>query len=166
MSGLEAAGLAPDRLRQAFSCFPSGVTALGAVVEGSPVGMAVSSFTSVSLDPPLALVCVASTSATWRVLREAPVLGLTVLGHTHAGLCRQLSGPPDGRFRDAPWRATSRGGVLVEGAAMWMECVIEREVEAGDHAVVLLRVTALDADLERLPLVFHHSSFRTFAAGE
>jgi flavin reductase (DIM6/NTAB) family NADH-FMN oxidoreductase RutF len=60
-----------DALRQAFAAFPSGVVAVAAEVAGRPVGLAASSFTSVSLDPPLVSVSIACSSTTWPVLRKA-----------------------------------------------------------------------------------------------
>jgi flavin reductase (DIM6/NTAB) family NADH-FMN oxidoreductase RutF len=68
---------APSLLRQAFGCFPSGVLALSGVrADGTPVGMAVSAFVPVSLDPPLVQVCIQRSSTTWPLLRELPRLGL------------------------------------------------------------------------------------------
>ena len=55
----------PAHLRRVFGAFPTGVTAIAALVDGSPVGLAASSFTSVSLDPPLVSVCLAHASSTW-----------------------------------------------------------------------------------------------------
>ena len=71
--------LDPARLREAFGVFPSGVVAVAAEVDGSLVGMAASSFTSVSLEPALVSFSVANTSKTWSTLRRAGHLGLTVL---------------------------------------------------------------------------------------
>jgi hypothetical protein len=62
-------------LREAFGCFPSGVTAVCALVDGTPRGMAASSFTSVSLTPPLVSLCVQRTSSTWPLLSDRPRLG-------------------------------------------------------------------------------------------
>lgn len=59
-------------LRRAFGCFPTGVAAVCAVAETGPVGMAVSSFTSVSLEPPLLSVCMQNSSTTWPTLRRRP----------------------------------------------------------------------------------------------
>src|SRR6187431_1413903 len=92
--------LDPLRLRQAFGFFPSGVVAVAAEVDGVITGLVASSFTSVSLDPPLVSVSLASTSKTWPDLRRATRLGLTVLAEHHAAVCRQLSGPVDQRFTD------------------------------------------------------------------
>ena len=91
--------LDPDRLRQAFGVFPTGVVALAAEIDGVPLGLAASSFTSVSLDPPLVSVSVARTSKTWPDLRGARHFGVTVLADHHGAVCRQLSGPVDDRFR-------------------------------------------------------------------
>jgi flavin reductase (DIM6/NTAB) family NADH-FMN oxidoreductase RutF len=150
----------PARLRQVFGAFPTGVTAIAALVDGVPVGLAASSFTPVSLDPPLVSVCLAHTSSTWPLLRAVGRLGISVLGDHQERLCRQLSAPTADRFAGTAWRATDRGGVLVEGASAWLECSIEQQVPAGDHDIVLLRVHDLAADPQVAPLVFHGSGFR------
>jgi len=80
-------------LRRVFGAFPTGVTALAAEVNGTPTGIAASSFTSVSLDPPIVSVCVAHSSTTWPMLRTADRLGVSVLGAHQAHAARQLAGP-------------------------------------------------------------------------
>src|SRR5260221_1292831 len=85
-------------LRNAYGCFPSGVTAICAIVGGQPVGMAASSFTSVSLEPPLVSVCVQSSSRTWAVLKASKRVGVSVLGQTHGEVCRQLAAKTGDRF--------------------------------------------------------------------
>ena len=85
--------LDPARLREAFGVFPSGVVAVAAEVDGELIGLAASSFTSVSLDPPLVSFSVANTSKTWPDLRRAEHLGVTVLADHHGEVCRQLAGP-------------------------------------------------------------------------
>ncbi|MFI5911910.1 flavin reductase family protein [Dactylosporangium sp. NPDC051541] len=154
----ERTDLDPVDLRRVFGAFPSGVTAVAALVDSVPVGLAASSFTSVSLDPPLVSVCIARTSSTWPQLRRAARLGISVLAADQAGLGRQLSGRGD-RFAGATWRAARGGEILLDGACAWLDCSIEREIPAGDHEIVLLRVHALDADRDVPPLVFHRSTF-------
>jgi flavin reductase (DIM6/NTAB) family NADH-FMN oxidoreductase RutF len=147
-------------LRRAFSCFPTGVTALCGLVDGEPVGMAVSSFTSVSLDPPLALVCVAHTSSTGERLAAVDRVGVSVLGSTHEVGCRALSSKDPDRFASIDWRSTELGAVLIDGATAWLDCEVDQIHDAGDHKIVLLRILDLDADVEVAPLVFHGSRFR------
>jgi len=147
-------------LRQAFGCFPSGVTAVCAIVDGLPIGMAASSFTSVSIDPPLVSVCVANESATWKALRGAAVLGVSVLGSEHELVCRQLASKGQDRFAGLAWEATDAGAVVMEGSALHLECLLDAELPAGDHHIALLRIRELQVANDVAPLVFHQSAFR------
>ncbi|AGL17252.1 flavin reductase family protein [Actinoplanes sp. N902-109] len=157
--------LAPGRLRRVFGTFPTGVTAVAALVDDAPAGLAANSFVSVSLDPPMVSVCVAHTSTTWPVLRRAARLGVSVLGAHQEQAGRQLSARGADRFAALPWRSTSDGAVLLDGSSAWLDCSIEQEIPAGDHDIVLLRVHALDADPDVPPLVFHGSQYRRLHAG-
>ncbi|WP_063001562.1 flavin reductase family protein [Nocardia mikamii] len=160
MIAIESAAERTTVLRQAFACFPTGVTAVCASSERGPVGMAVSSFTSVSLDPPLLSVCVQNTSTTWPVLRRHPKLGLSVLAEDQAAAGRRLSMKNGDRFADLSWEASESGALFVLGATAWFDCSIHTEVPAGDHVVVLLEVHALRTTPDVAPLVFHGSRFR------
>ena len=148
------------KLRRAFSAYPTGVAAVAALVAGRPTGIVANSFTSVSLDPPLVSVCVAHTSTTWGTLRDAPRLGISVLGAHQQQVSRQLAARGVDRFAGLTWRATSHDAVLVDGACAWIECGIERHIPAGDHDIVLLRVHDLEAETDTPPLVFHGSTYR------
>jgi flavin reductase (DIM6/NTAB) family NADH-FMN oxidoreductase RutF len=148
------------RLRDVFGAFPSGVAAVAAVVEGAPVGIAASSFTSVSLNPALVSLCIAHTSTTWPVLRGAPCLGVSILSAAHERAGRQLADRSGDRFAELSWRATANGAVLLDGASGWLETSVEQQVRAGDHDIVVLRVHDLDADHDISPLVFHAGQFR------
>jgi flavin reductase (DIM6/NTAB) family NADH-FMN oxidoreductase RutF len=149
----------PTTLRRVFGAFPSGVTAVAALVDGRPVGIAASSFTSVSLDPPLVSVCVAVTSTTWPTLGKAERLGVTVLAADQGAAGRQLAARGVDRFAGLRWRATDSGAVLLDGASAWLDCSVEQQVRAGDHDIVVLRVHDLGADTGAAPLVFHNSRF-------
>jgi flavin reductase (DIM6/NTAB) family NADH-FMN oxidoreductase RutF len=150
-----------QELRAAFGCFPSGVTAICAVLDGAPVGMAASSFTSVSVDPPLVSVCVQNTSTTWPRLRDSPRLGLSVLAEDHDVACLALSNKQGDRFAGVEWEAAADDAVYVRGSPLWLDCAVQLQVPAGDHTIVVLRVVGLRADPDRAPLVFHGSRFRT-----
>ncbi len=89
--------LDPNRLREAFGIFPSGVVAVAAEVQGQLIGLAASSFTSVSLEPALVQFSVANSSKTWPTLRQASRVGVTILAAHHGEVCRQLAGPVDAR---------------------------------------------------------------------
>src|SRR5689334_21946313 len=77
-------------LRRVFGCFPSGVIAVCASVDGEPLGMAASSFTTVSVAPPLVSICVQNSSTTWPRLRRRERLGISVLAEHHGDACLSL----------------------------------------------------------------------------
>ena len=150
----------PSHLRGVYGAFPTGVAAVAAVVDGRPVGIVVSSFTSVSLDPALVSVCVGKSSETWPVLTEVERLGVSVLSSVQQQVCRQLADKSGDRFGGLTWRSSPRGAVRFDGASAWFECSIERQIDVGDHDIVVLRVHDLNADARVAPLVFHASRFR------
>jgi flavin reductase (DIM6/NTAB) family NADH-FMN oxidoreductase RutF len=155
----DAAALDPADLRRALGAFPSGVVAVAGLVDGEPVGLAASSFTSVSLDPALVSFSVANTSTTWPRLREAGHLGLSVLADHHDAACQQLAGPAEHRFDGLLIRETDDGAVLIEDAIATFECTVFKEVEAGDHRLVLLHLHEVHDSGVSSPLVFHRSAF-------
>lgn len=150
-------------LRDAFGCFPTGVTAICALVNGAPLGMAASSFTSVSLNPPLLSVCVQNSSETWPKLCSMPRLGVSVLGAGQDIACRQLAAKTGDRFVGLGWEANERGAVYLREAAGWFECILAQRIPAGDHEIALLQVESFQAEPTVSPLVFHASRFRQLA---
>jgi flavin reductase (DIM6/NTAB) family NADH-FMN oxidoreductase RutF len=156
--------LDPQLLRAAFGTFPTGVIAVAAEVDAELVGLAASSFTSVSLDPPLVSFSVARTSKTWPVLRRAARLGLTVLADHHGEVCRQLAGPAERRFAGVSVSATAEGAVTLDDGIARFDCSIHQEVEAGDHVLLLLRLHAVEHVETSSPLVFHRGGFGRLAA--
>ncbi|MBO1418956.1 flavin reductase family protein [Streptomyces sp. FH025] len=147
-------------LRQAFGAYPTGVVALGALRGGEPVGLAVSSFVSISLEPPMVAISVARTSTTWPRLAEAPVLGLSVLSHGQGALCRKLASRVGDRFDGTGWRPTPDGAVLIHDAALWLTARVNAVYDGGDHEIVLMELLTAELFPGVEPLVFHTSQFR------
>ncbi|WP_063008528.1 flavin reductase family protein [Nocardia kruczakiae] len=154
----------PDHLRLTFGCFPTGVIAVCAERYGRPVGMLVSSFTSVSLDPALVSICIMNSSRTWAALREAPRLGLSILGDEQESMCRQLASRAADRFAGVEYERTAQGAVLVPGATAWLDCAPHEEFRAGDHTIVVLAIRGIRAQPGAHPLVFHGSRYRRLVA--
>lgn len=150
-------------LRRAFGCFPTGVTAVCALMDGVPTGMAANSFTSVSLEPPMVSVCIQNSSSTWPRLRNLPRVGVSVLAEGQDQACALLSMKHGDRFAGLSWCATEDGAVFVDNAVAWLGCSRYSEVTAGDHSIVLLQLHALRADPAIAPLVFHGGKFRQLA---
>lgn len=158
--------LDPVRLREAFGNFPTGVVAVAAEVDGQAIGLAASSFTSVSLDPPLVSINLAATSKTWPDLRRAKHLGVTVLASHHGPLCRQLAGPVDERFDGVATSVSPEGAIFIDDGMATFDTTIHREVEAGDHIVVLLELHAVEHRADGGPLLFHRSVFGQMAGAK
>lgn len=154
----------PSTLRRTFACFPSGVAAVCAMADEEPAGLLVSSFTSVSLEPPLVSICIMKESRRWSRLRSADRLGVSFLGDNQQQVCRQLTAKPDQGFDGLDISATSEGAVLLHDATAWLDCSFHNEIDAGDHTIVLLRIEALHASPTQTPLVFHNSQFHRLAA--
>ena len=151
--------LDPARLRAAFGAFPSGVVAVAARVGDELVGLVASSFTSVSLDPPLVSFSIANDSRTWPALCRAAHLGVTVLADHHDRVARQLAGPAPTRFDGLDLTHTADGAVTLADGIAWFDTTIHRTFEAGDHTIVLLRLHAAHHVDHTPPLVFHRSGF-------
>jgi flavin reductase (DIM6/NTAB) family NADH-FMN oxidoreductase RutF len=152
-------GEATLALRRAFSMFPTGVVAMCGMDGAVPVGMAVNSFSSVSLDPPLVSVCVARQSSTWPRLDRLPRIGLSVLGSSQERLSRQLSSRHGDRFQGVEFEATPEGALFIHGAALWLDCTIAHRLEGGDHEIILLEVRHTELFPHIQPLVFHQSQY-------
>lgn len=139
--------------------FPTGVVAMCGMDGAAPVGMAVNSFSSVSLDPPLVSVCVARQSATWPRLDRLSRIGLSVLGADQERLSRQLSSRHGDRFQGVELEATRDGALFIRGAALWLDCAIASRLEGGDHEIILFEVKHTELFPQVQPLVFHQSQY-------
>jgi flavin reductase (DIM6/NTAB) family NADH-FMN oxidoreductase RutF len=152
--------LSPSSLRDAFGHFPSGVIAIAAEVDGERVGLAASTFVPVSLDPPLVSFCVQNTSTTWPKLKALPALGISVLGESHDAAARTLAAKTGDRFAGLETESRTSGAVFVHGTSVWLESAIEQLIPAGDHTIVVLKVSAITVHEDVAPIVFHRSTFR------
>jgi 3-hydroxy-9,10-secoandrosta-1,3,5(10)-triene-9,17-dione monooxygenase reductase component len=135
--------LESERLRHVLGRYPTGVAVITAQAPSGPIGMAVNSFTSVSLDPPLVLFCPAHSSTTWPKLRRAASLAVNVLSAEQGEISALFARRGADRFTEMSWSPGENGAPLIEDALGWMECTVESEQEAGDHWVVVARIERL-----------------------
>jgi 3-hydroxy-9,10-secoandrosta-1,3,5(10)-triene-9,17-dione monooxygenase reductase component len=151
--------LAAHRLRRVLGRFPTGVVLVTAGTADGPTGMAVNSFTSVSLDPPLVSFCAGRSSSTWPRIREAAAFSVNVLGERHADVSRRFAAKGIDRFAGLGHRPGATGAPVLDGVAAHLDCELHAVHEAGDHVIVLGRVVHLDADEGVHPLVFHGGDY-------
>jgi len=161
---VNSSNLTPSSLREAFGHFPSGVVAIAAEVGGVREGLAASTFVPVSLEPPLVSFCVQNISETWPKLKRVPMLGISVLGEAHDEAARTLAAKTGDRFAGLETVSNETGAVFIKGTSLWLESAIEQLIPAGDHTIVVLRVTQVTVDPEVAPIVFHRSMFRRLGA--
>ncbi|CAN5191245.1 flavin reductase family protein [soil metagenome] len=147
------------RFRLVLGHYPTGVVVITAVVDDEPVGLAIGSFASVSLDPPLVLFCVHRLSASWARITGAGVFCVNVLAEDQEQLSRTFAARGVDRFEGVGWRPGGTGAPILDDVIAWMECEIERVEEAGDHVVVVGRVVDLDVERPGGPLVFFRGGY-------
>jgi flavin reductase (DIM6/NTAB) family NADH-FMN oxidoreductase RutF len=150
-------------LRRVYGLFPTGVTALCAMVDDRPAGMTARAFVAISLQPALVGVCIQQGSRTWRQLRTRERLGVSFLGESHAMTARRLAQKTGDRFAGASYQVSPQGAVFLADAAAWLEVSVENQIPAGDHDIVVLRLHRVAVADGVSPLVFHASDFCTLA---
>jgi flavin reductase (DIM6/NTAB) family NADH-FMN oxidoreductase RutF len=155
--------LNPRELRRALGSFATGVTIVTALDQmGRPRGMTANSFTSVSLRPPLVLVCVATTSFIWQTFARATHFAVNVLGGHQRELSTRFAEHHPDRFDGVDWSPGATGAPVLDGVLAHLECRRYRDVEAGDHMILLGEVVCFDRD-SHPPLVFHQGDYATLA---
>lgn len=128
-------------LRDAFGAFLTGVTVVTAVDDaGAPIGFTANSFTSVSLDPPLLLVCLAKTSRNYATLTGAKGFGVNILSEGQKDVSNTFARPVEDRFAAVDWRPGPNGSPVFADVAAWFDCATHQVVDAGDHVILIGRV--------------------------
>jgi flavin reductase (DIM6/NTAB) family NADH-FMN oxidoreductase RutF len=147
--------------RRVMGHLPTGVAVVAAVAGGAPVGMAINSITSVSLDPPLIAICIDNASATWPHIRRTGSFSVSILPAHHEHASRQFSGPSENRFVGVGWHAHETGPVLDESVA-WIDCTVHQEHSAGDHTIVVARALDLGTAEDGNALLFFRGQYGHF----
>ncbi len=129
--------------RKALGQFATGVTVVTTRQrDGTPRGFTANSFTSVSLDPPLVLVCIACSAASMQVFCDAPAFAVNILNEDQRDVSGLFASQRPDKFEVAVWHDGTTGVPLIENALSWFECQHFDKVDAGDHVVLIGRVVA------------------------
>lgn len=151
-----------DALRMAMSRYATGVTVVTASVDGHDHAMTANSFTSVSLDPPLVLLCVQQGRGFHEAVESSGRWGVSVLAEDQRRVASWLSTPGrplQGQLESVPHHRTSTGVVLLDGALATLECETVQAHEAGDHVILVGAVQAADHADRGRPLVYYRSGW-------
>jgi flavin reductase (DIM6/NTAB) family NADH-FMN oxidoreductase RutF len=153
-----------DTFRSVLGRFASGVTivtARGPRGADDDHGMTVSAFCSVSLDPPLILICVDQAASMYAVLREQPEFGVSILSAEHEASSRRFADTDESeRFDGLAYERGENGTVLLAGALAHLECRVVQHVDAGDHTIFVASVERADARTAAgRPLLYYRGGY-------
>ena len=147
--------------RDALGCFATGVTIITAMDdEGNPVGLTANSFTSVSLDPPLLLVCVANNAGSASVLRDAERFAVNVLQIGQQPTSNRFAGKGEDRFANTPWEVGEFSTPVLTGSLSSFECARDAVHDGGDHFILVGRVLKAMFEPRRDPLLYFRGKYR------
>jgi len=154
-----------QKFRQVLGHFPTGVAVVTGIDEdGQPAGMAVGSFTSVSLDPPLVAFMPDKGSTSWPRFRDSGSFCVNILGAEQESVCRAFAMKGGDKFAELSWRPASSGSPILDGVLAWIDCDLDVVHEAGDHFIVIGLVRELDIGTPALPLVFFQGGYGRFSS--
>lgn len=154
-----------DNLRKTMRQWGSGVTVVTVIYEGKRAGVTASSFTSVSLEPPLVLVCLQNHIETYKLIEQAGQFGISILSSEQADLSKQFAGfvpLPEGadRFHEVNLFTATTGAPLLADAAAWMDCKLTAIHEAGPTSRIIVgEVLATGQQEGKLPLIYHNRQY-------
>ena len=147
-------------LRRALGAFATGVTIVTARAEtGEPAGFTANSFTSVSLEPPLLLVCLAHTARSYKVFREVASFAVNVLAAEQEETARRFASAGADKFGSTPWHPGRMGAPLIEGCLATFDCAMHERLTAGDHDILMGRVIGFSRR-EGEALLFHGGAYQ------
>ena len=151
----------PRELRQTLGRFATGVVVVTAAYEGSEHGMTANAFTSVSLDPPLVLVCIGNRARMSRVLEPGMHFGISILSATQREISQAFAGRAQSPVSiEFTWR---RGVPLIAAACAHFVCGLTEARLVGDHTLYIGTIEEFAAS-ERAPLIFHRGSYTSLDA--
>jgi flavin reductase (DIM6/NTAB) family NADH-FMN oxidoreductase RutF len=147
-----------DLMKQVNRQFVTGVTVVTAMDEGTPRGLAVNAFASISLDPPTVMVCVQRTSSTHDCLFRATHLAINILSTDQLDVVNRFAAKSDDKFAGLDWEPGPHGSPVIDRSCAQMEVEIRERLQATTHTVFICRVVHA-AVSERTPMVYSAGRF-------
>ncbi len=151
-----------DELRQAMEKFATGVAVISSLeANGGIHGMTANAFTSVSLEPPLVLVCIGHQRNTYRNVLDQGRFGINVLSEGQRAIARYYAREDRDRVGDVqvPWRVKEGGSPMVEGSLVFLECRVVARYDHGDHTIFVAEVEEAATGVGQ-PLLFYERQLR------
>lgn len=157
--------LTSEQFRDVIGRFASGVTVVTVTKDGEPLGTTASAFTSLSLDPPMVLVCMNKTSETGQAIHETGKFAVNILGEGHPDLAIRFAGKGNNKFEGVDTEPGAGGDPLLVEALATLECTVTEETTGGTHLVFLANVDRASAK-PGSPLAYFRGQFGRFAPAD
>lgn len=156
----------PAHFRKVLGRFPTGVTVVTAMDGAQPTGLAIGSFTSVSLDPPLVAFLPTKTSGSYAAIEKAQAFCVNVMAEDQKALTGVFASKAEDKFAGVDWEpGPVTGSPKLGGVLAWMDCKVHAIYDGGDHWIVVGAVQEMDAeDRDAGPLLFYTGAYGTFTA--
>lgn len=151
------------QFKAAMSHFASGVTVVTTEHGGRPYGMTVASFASLSLHPPLVLVCIERSVKSHEAIAASKKFGVSILGAEQADVSARFAARSDDKFSGVAVSRGETGVPLLEGALCTIECTVRDQLPGGDHSIFVGEVVAVRVR-EGAPLLYFRSAYHQFGA--
>jgi flavin reductase (DIM6/NTAB) family NADH-FMN oxidoreductase RutF len=154
--------LDPDTFRSVLGRFATGVTVVTTCDEkGRDHGMTVSAFSSLSLTPPLVLVCIDQSASMHRLLGSIKHFAVNILSSTQEPISRRFSGKDDDRFDGIGFTRGQTGAALLDDSLAWLECSVQETRPYGDHTLCIGLVETAQAFPQHRPLLYYRGGYAT-----
>jgi flavin reductase (DIM6/NTAB) family NADH-FMN oxidoreductase RutF len=149
----------PDEFRSVLGRFPSGVTVVTTKArDGADHGMTVSAFASVSLDPPLVLICIEKNASAYAALTDAPGFVVNILSASQEQLARRFAIVDIDRFEGIGYTRSQNGFAILDDVLGVIECNVSAKHDAGDHTIIVGEVEATRAE-SGTPLLYYRGGY-------
>jgi flavin reductase (DIM6/NTAB) family NADH-FMN oxidoreductase RutF len=159
---LDAPRIDVMELRRALGCFVTGVTVVTTIAaDGEARGFTANSFTSVSLDPPLVLVCMAKRAGSSEIFRDARAFAINILQEGQRDVSATFASPRPDKFAGLHCTTARTGSAILQDCTAWLDCEMHEQIEAGDHVILIGRVVDF-AHSPRTPLGYYSGSYVSF----
>jgi flavin reductase (DIM6/NTAB) family NADH-FMN oxidoreductase RutF len=155
---LDAAVELANRVRGVHRQYPTGVTVVTAAVDGKPYGLAVNAFSSISLEPPLVLVCVNESSRSYPAVFESDYIGINILAADQVDIAGTFAKSGGDKFAELAWALSDHGVPVLDGAAGHFELDVKYKIPAYSHTIFIGQVVEA-ASADKAPLVYQAGKF-------
>ena len=155
--------MTPKEFRRALGSFATGVSVVTCQVGERTHGITINSLTSVSLDPPLILICVDKKAIAHDMIPESGHFAVNILTEQQREIsdyfAYRLALDPIHELRDVPYHPGVTGAPLIDGALAYVECRLAERIPGGDHTIFLAQVLSVEVASEANPLLFHRGKY-------